>query len=111
MATQAPESWEPDLRQIGWWARLLLFAAATGGAIGLIGFLSGDLLICLFDWTGMIVIGTGLAAWTLPGMIRFGRRLGLPLGRRCRARGRADGRANRVRGGLVQRLGLAEGGR
>ena len=80
MATQAPESWEPDLRQVGWWARLLLFAAATGGAMGLIGFLSGDLLICLFDWTGMIIIGTGLAAWTLPGMIRFGRRLGLPLG-------------------------------
>ena len=80
MATQAPESWEPDLGQIGWWMRLLLFAAATGGAIGLIGFLSGDLLICLFDWTGMIVIGTGLAAGTLPRMIRFGRRLGLPLG-------------------------------
>jgi len=33
----------------------------------------------LFDWTGMIVIGTGLAAGTLPGMIRTGRRLGLPL--------------------------------
>ena len=80
MATRAPESWEPDLRQIGWWMRLLLFAAATGGAIGLIGFLSGDLLICLFDWTGMIVIGTGLAAGLLPGMIRVGRRLGLPLG-------------------------------
>ena len=80
MATQAPESWEPDLRQIGWWMRVLLFAAATGGAIGLIGFLSGDLLICLFDWTGMIVIGAGLAASTLPRLIRFGRRLGLPLG-------------------------------
>jgi hypothetical protein len=80
VATQAPESWEPDLSQIGWWMRLLLFAVATGGAIGLIGFLSGDLLICLFDWTGMIVIGTGLAAGTLPGLIRFGRRLGLPLG-------------------------------
>lgn len=76
----APESWEPDLRQVDWWIRLLLFAAATGGAIGLIGFVSGDLLICLFDWTGMIVIGTGLAAGLLPGMIRFGRRLGLPLG-------------------------------
>lgn len=80
MATQAPESWEPDLRQIGWWMRLLLFAAATGGAIGLVGFLSGDLLICLFDWTGMIVIGTGLTAGLLPRMIRSGRRLGLPLG-------------------------------
>lgn len=80
MATQAPESWEPDLGQIGWWMRLLLFAAAAGGTVGLIGFLSGDLLICLFDWTGMIVIGTGLAAGLLPGMIRFGRRLGLPLG-------------------------------
>jgi len=59
--------------------RLLLFAAVAGGMIGLIGFLSGDLLICLFDWTGMIVIGTGLTAGLLPGMIRFGRRLGLPL--------------------------------
>ena len=76
----APESWEPELGDPRWWMRLLLFAAAAGGAIGLIGFLSGDLLICLFDWTGMIVIGTGLTAGLLPGMIRFGRRLGLPLG-------------------------------
>jgi len=76
----APESWEPDLGDLRWWMRLLLFAAVVGGGIGLIGFLSGDLLICLFDWTGMIVIGTGLSAGLLPGMIRFGRRLGLPLG-------------------------------
>jgi len=76
----APESWEPDLGDPRWWMRLLLFAALAGGGIGLIGFLSGDLLICLFDWTGMIVIGTGLTAGLLPGMIRFGRRLGLPLG-------------------------------
>ena len=74
------EAWEPELTDPRWWMRLLLFAAATGGAIGLIGFLSGDLLICLFDWTGMIVIGTGLTAGLLPGMIRYGRRLGLPLG-------------------------------
>ena len=79
MATQAPESWEPELGQAGWWMRLLLFAAAAGGTIGLIGFLSGDLLICLFDWTGMIVIGTGLAASLLPAAIRIGRRVGLPL--------------------------------
>jgi hypothetical protein len=79
-STVAPESWEPDLGQLGWWMRLLLFAGAAGGTVGLIGFLSGDLLICLFDWTGMIVIGTALAAGLLPGMIRFGRRLGLPLG-------------------------------
>ena len=80
MATQAPESWEPELGQAGWWMRVLLFAAATGGTIGVIGFLSGDLLICLFDWTGMIVIGTALAAGLLPGGIRIGRRFGLPLG-------------------------------
>lgn len=80
MEARAPESWEPDLRQIGWWMRLLLFAAIAGGTVGVIGFLSGDLLICLFDWTGMIVISTGLAASTLPGMIRLGRRLRLPLG-------------------------------
>ncbi len=79
MATQAPESWEPELGQAGWWMRLLLFAAAAGGTIGLIGFLSGDLLICLFDWTGMIVIGTALAAWLLPAAIRIGRGFGLPL--------------------------------
>jgi len=73
------EAWEPALDDPRWWMRLLLFAALAGGIVGLIGFLSGDLLICLFDWTGMIVIGTGLAAGLLPGMIRFGRRLGLPL--------------------------------
>jgi len=74
------ESWEPDLADARWWMRLAVFAAVAGGTIGLIGFVSGNLLICLFDWTGMIVIGTGLAAGLLPGMIRFGRRLGLPLG-------------------------------
>jgi hypothetical protein len=80
MAAALPESWEPDLGHPGWWMRLLLFAAFAGGAIGVIGFVSGDLLICLFDWTGMIVIGTLLTAGLLPGMIRLGRRLGLPLG-------------------------------
>lgn len=75
----AAEAWEPELRDPRWWIRLLLFATIAGGAIGLIGFLSGDLLICLFDWTGMIVIGTGLIAGLLPGMIRSGRKLGLPL--------------------------------
>ena len=80
LAVGAPESWEPELGRPGWWIRLLLFAAAAGGTIGLIGFLSGDLLICLFDWTAMIMIGTVLVAGLLPRMIRLGRRLGLPLG-------------------------------
>ena len=79
MATQLPESWEPELGQIGWWMRLLLFAALGGGVIGAIGFVSGDLLICLFDWTGIIVIGTGLTAGMLPPLMRLGRRVGLPL--------------------------------
>ena len=74
------EAWESDLGRPGWWTRLLLFAAFAGGSVGVIGFLSGDLLICLFDWTGMIVIGTALAAGLLPGAIRIGRRFGLPLG-------------------------------
>ncbi len=76
----AIEAWESDLGRPGWWMRLLLFAAFAGGSVGVIGFLSGDLLICLFDWTGMIVIGTALAAGLLPGAIRIGRRFGLPLG-------------------------------
>jgi hypothetical protein len=80
LAVGVPESWEPELGRPAWWMRLLLFAAASGGIIGLIGFLSGDLLICLFDWTAMIVIGTALVAGLLPGMVRLGRRLGLPLG-------------------------------
>jgi hypothetical protein len=74
------EAWEPELADPRWWMRLLLFAATAGSAIGLVGFLSGDLLICLFDWTGMIVIGTGLTAGLLPGMIRYGRHFGLSLG-------------------------------
>jgi len=80
VATQLRESWEPDLAQAGWWLRLLLFAIIAGGAIGVVGFMSGDLLICLFDWTGIIVIGTGLSAGMLPPLIRIGRRLGSPLG-------------------------------
>ncbi|HMI19519.1 MAG TPA: LytTR family DNA-binding domain-containing protein [Sphingomonas sp.] len=74
------EAWESDLGRPGWWMRVLLFAAFAGGSVGVIGFLSGDLLICLFDWTGMIVIGTALAAGLLPRAIRTGRRFGLPLG-------------------------------
>jgi hypothetical protein len=73
------ESWEAGLGTSGWWTRILLFGAAIGGTIGVIGFLSGDLLICLFDWTAMVVVGTGLAAWMVPALVRTGRRFGLPL--------------------------------
>ena len=62
LASYARESWEPDLGNPRWWVRLLSFAGLFGGAIGLIGFISGDLLICLFDWTGLVVLGTALAA-------------------------------------------------
>ena len=73
------ESWEAGLGTPGWWARSLLFGTALGAVVGLIGFVSGDLLICLFNWTAMVAVGTVMAAWLVPALARAGRRLGLTL--------------------------------
>ncbi|WP_116089888.1 LytTR family DNA-binding domain-containing protein [Sphingomonas crusticola] len=72
--------WDDELGQPGWWIRVMLFATVAGGIVGVIGFLDDTLLICLFNWTGMIVVGTTVAASLLPALIRTARRLGLPLG-------------------------------
>jgi hypothetical protein len=71
--------WEGELGKPFWWARVLAFSALAGVALGVIGFLSGELLICLFDWTVMVVGGSALAALGAPPLIRLGRRLGLPV--------------------------------
>jgi hypothetical protein len=71
------ESWEAGLGTPGWWARILLFGTALGAVVGLIGFVSGDLLICLFNWTAMVAVGTAMAAWLVPALARGGRRIGL----------------------------------
>jgi hypothetical protein len=55
-----------------------VFAAAAGLVLGVIGFLSGDLLICLFDWTCMVVFGSAILALGGPPLIRLGGKLGLP---------------------------------
>lgn len=70
--------WEAELGQPFWWARALGFSAIAGLTLGVIGFLSGELLICLFDWTVMVVFGAAIAALAGPPLVRLGRRLGLP---------------------------------
>jgi hypothetical protein len=74
------ETWEADLGRPLWWLRLLGLSAAVGGVLGLIGFLSDELLICLFDWLGMIVVGGGLAGLLVPPTVRVLRAAGAPLG-------------------------------
>lgn len=71
------ESWEAGLGTPGWWARILLFGTALGALVGVIGFVSGDLLICLFNWTAMVAVGTAMAAWLVPTLARGGIRIGL----------------------------------
>lgn len=72
--------WEAELGRPFWWARALLFSAVAGVTLGVIGFLSGELLICLFDWTAMVVFGAAIAGLGGPPLVRLGRRLGLPVG-------------------------------
>jgi hypothetical protein len=70
--------WEAELGRPFWWLRALGFSAIAGVTLGVIGFLSGELLICLFDWTVMVVFGAAIAAFGGPPLVRAGRRLGLP---------------------------------
>ncbi len=70
--------WEAELGKPFWWVRVLAFSALAGVTLGVIGFLSGELLICLFDWTVMVVAGAALAALGGPPLVRLGGRLGLP---------------------------------
>jgi hypothetical protein len=69
--------WEAELGRPFWWVRAILFAAVAGLTLGVIGFLDGDLLICIFDWTAMVVGGAAIAALAGPPLVRFGRRWGL----------------------------------
>src|SRR5262249_18311783 len=71
-------NWEAELGRPFWWARAILFAAIAGLALGVIGFIDGDLLICIFDWTAMVVGGSAIAALAGPPLVRLGRRMGMP---------------------------------
>lgn len=73
------EAWEAEVGQPLWWLRLLGVSAVAGGVLGLIGFLSDELLICLFDWLGMIIVGGGLAGVLVPPAVRALRSRGTPL--------------------------------
>jgi LytTr DNA-binding domain len=70
--------WDAELGRPFWWARALGFSAVAGLILGVIGFLSGELLICLFDWTVMVVFGAAIAGLGAPPLVRLGLRLGLP---------------------------------
>lgn len=81
MADGAPrgaEFWEAGIGTAGGWLRLLAFGAIAGGVVGFLGYLGGDLLICLFNWTGMMVIGAGLAGLIVPPVVRMVRARGIP---------------------------------
>ena len=71
--------WEAGIGSAGGWLRLLAFGAIAGGVVGFLGYLGGDLLICLFNWTGMMVIGAGLAGLIVPPLVRMQRARGVPV--------------------------------
>lgn len=71
--------WEAGIGTAGGWLRLLAFGAVAGGVVGFLGYLGGDLLICLFNWTGMMVIGAGLAGLIVPPMVRLLRARNVPV--------------------------------
>jgi DNA-binding LytR/AlgR family response regulator len=70
-ARRGVELWEAGIGTPGGWLRLLAFGAVAGGVVGFLGYLGGDLLICLFNWTGMMVIGAGLAGLIVPPVVRM----------------------------------------
>ncbi|WP_296617036.1 LytTR family DNA-binding domain-containing protein [Sphingomonas sp.] len=71
--------WEAGIGSAGGWLRLLAFGAVAGGVVGFLGYLGGDLLICLFNWTGMMVIGAGLAGLIVPPAVRMLRARDVPM--------------------------------
>lgn len=77
-ARRGVELWEAGIGTPGGWLRLLSFGAVAGGVVGFLGYLGGDLLICLFNWTGMMVIGAGLAGLIVPPVVRMLRARGVP---------------------------------
>jgi hypothetical protein len=77
-ARRGGELWEAGIGTPGGWLRLLAFGAVAGGVVGFLGYLGGDLLICLFNWTGMMVIGAGLAGLIVPPVVRTLRARGVP---------------------------------
>lgn len=77
-ARRGVELWEAGIGTPGGWLRLLAFGAVAGGVVGFLGYLGGDLLICLFNWTGMMVIGAGLAGLIVPPVVRMLRARGVP---------------------------------
>ena len=77
-ARRGVELWDAGIGTFGGWLRLLAFGAAAGGVVGFLGYLGGDLLICLFNWTGMMVIGAGLAGLIVPPIIKQLRVRGIP---------------------------------
>jgi hypothetical protein len=77
-ARRGVEHWEVGIGTPGGWLRLLAFGAIAGGVVGFLGYLGGDLLICLFNWTGMMVIGAGLAGLIVPPIVRMLRARGIP---------------------------------
>ncbi|HEX7848920.1 MAG TPA: LytTR family DNA-binding domain-containing protein [Sphingomonas sp.] len=77
-ARRGVELWDAGIGTFGGWLRLLAFGAIAGGVVGFLGYLGGDLLICLFNWTGMMVIGAGLAGLIVPPVVRMLRARGVP---------------------------------
>jgi hypothetical protein len=71
------EPWEIGAGRTRAWARLIGLSALTGAVLGVIGFLNGDLLICIFDWLCLIVGGAVVAGLLVPALVKLGRRVGL----------------------------------
>jgi len=83
IGTMRIDGWNEEIGGPRWWARLLAFAAVAGALMGVFGpfgsYLNGSFLVLVLHWTFMSMFGAVICGLTVPHMVRFLGRQGLPL--------------------------------
>jgi hypothetical protein len=75
------EGWNGIIGGPRWWARALSFAALVGALLALLGPYGSyfnDLSLRLIDWITILLLGTVILGLTIPPMLRWSTRAGLP---------------------------------